>query len=49
MGTILQRLDAELATFTDSFTNLVKASRIDALAVKTSQVLNAWSTISRVH
>lgn len=29
MGTILQRLDAEIATFTDSFTNLIKASRVD--------------------
>lgn len=39
MGAILQRLDVEIATFTDSFTNLVKASRIDDEAIKTSQVL----------
>ena len=39
MGTILQRLDAEIATFTDSFTNLVKASRVDNADGKKSQVI----------
>lgn len=39
MGTILQRLDAEIVTFTDSFANLVKASRIDNLATNKPQVL----------
>ena len=39
MGTILQRLDAEIATFTDSFTNLVKASRVENLDEKTLQVM----------
>ena len=39
MGTILQRLDAEVATFTDSFVNLVKASRVDNSDGKTSQVM----------
>ncbi|DBA87643.1 hypothetical protein WJX77_007996 [Trebouxia sp. C0004] len=29
MSTLLQRLDAEIAVFTDSFANLVKASRVD--------------------
>ena len=38
MGTVLQRLDAEIATFTDSFTDLVKASRIDNLDGKKLQV-----------
>ncbi|KAL3140687.1 hypothetical protein ABBQ32_005248 [Trebouxia sp. C0010 RCD-2024] len=37
MGTILQRLDAEIVTFTDSFANLVKASRIDNLATNKPQ------------
>ncbi|KAL3147951.1 hypothetical protein ABBQ38_014246 [Trebouxia sp. C0009 RCD-2024] len=41
MGTILQRLDAEIVTFTDSFANLVKASRIDNLGSNKPQATRA--------
>lgn len=38
MATLLQRLDAEVATFTDNFANLVKASRVSTPDSKKNQV-----------
>lgn len=38
MATLLQRLDAEIATFTDNFANLVKASRVSTPDSKKNQV-----------
>jgi len=38
MSTLLQRLDAEIAVFTDSFANLVKASRVDTPDDNTTKV-----------
>ena len=38
MATLLQRLDAEIAIFTDGFTNLVKAARVDTFNAQKSQV-----------
>lgn len=35
----MQRLDAEIAAFTDSYTDLVKASRVGHLDGKKSQVV----------
>lgn len=37
MATLLQRLDAEIATFTDNFANLVKASRVSTPDSKKNQ------------
>ena len=39
MATLLHRLDAEIASFTESFANLVKASRVDMPDEKRSQVV----------
>jgi len=41
MSTLLQRLDAEIAVFTDNFANLVKASRVDTPDDNTTKVV--WS------